>query len=160
MKKLRTISKATLSLLLCCAMLSCVAFAAGPVEVYHVGDVTITFGGEAPTIMPQANQKVLLGGDFIFSSTRKFYPIRTDPNDGSNLSLRVDNFGSTNIRVTYTIKVGNEPEVEVMKEIPPIAYVYGSATSEAGGLNCTVTIEVEPVNAGETGHAYISVLQY
>lgn len=159
MKKLRTISKAALSLLLCCAMLSCAAFAAGPVKVYHVGDVTITFGGEAPAVEPQANETVLLGGDFTFNSALEFAPIYTNPKNGSDLSLRVDNFGNTNIRVSYTIKVKGEPEVKLTQEISPFAYVYGNATSKAGGLDCSVSIKVEPVNAGETGYAYVSVVQ-
>lgn len=159
MKKIHTIGKAALSLLLCCAMLSCAAFAAGPVKVYHLGDVTVTFGGEAPVIDPQANETVLLGGNFTFNSALEFAPIHTNPKNGSDLSLRIDNFGNTNIRVSYTIKVKGEPELHLSEQISPLACVYGNATSQSGGLECSVSIKVEPVNAGETGCAYVSVVQ-
>lgn len=160
MKKIRTIGKATLSLLLCCAMLSCTAFASGQVEVYHLGDVTITFGSEPPAIEPLADEIILLGKDnYTFSSFQEF-SVNTKPEDGSDLSLRIDNYGNTNIKVLYTIKVEGEQELKLKREISPFANVYGTATSKAGGLKCAVNIEIEPANAGETCTASICVKQW
>lgn len=159
MKKIRTIGKAALSLLLCCAMLSCAAFAAGPVEVYHLGDLTITFGGEPLAIEPR---------DYLWHKSVPCYGSHyteafsraTDPNDGDNLSVRVDSIGGIEIEVKCTIRYSNGGKFEKTDVISPSGYFYVDITGNGNGVNCDVTIQVKAYNANETGTANVSVKQW
>lgn len=158
MKKIRTIGKATLSLLLCCAMLSCTAFASGQVEVYHLGDLTITFGGEPPAIEPRDyswHKSVSCDG----SGYTTAYHHATNPNDGDNLSIRVDSIGGIDIEVKCTITAPDGREVIKTDVISPSGYFHFDITGNGNGVDCTVDIQVKAYYANESGTANVYVQQ-
>lgn len=164
MKKIRSAGKAALSLLLCCVMLSCTTFAAGPVEVCHLGNgITVTFGGKAPDIEPYAAKKVDLISMSVNcgNSYTIIPPVTTRAEDGSRLSLRVDSTGGTDVEVKCTLTMSNGEKITRSNVIaPPNYFLVEVSNNNGAGLVCTVDVQVRAFQSGETGTAFIYMKQW
>lgn len=161
MKRVRNVGKMVLSLLLCCAMFNCTAFAAGP-KTIQVGNVIIESGYAPTNIMPLREEHVFANGSYSCTSTRAYKVSGTCRSvNGDYLKVRITNTGDADLSIKYvvTVKGTSVPDDDILT---PAKGVYESLshTMDGTGLDCTFTLEITSNSRNKTGNFDVYVSQY
>lgn len=161
MKTTRKMGKRLLSLLLCCVMLGCTAFAAAPNEI-RVGDLIISTNPDAginPLFLGPSHK--LFDASSSSTSSRPFvYLVNTDPDLGSRMEIKVENTGDTVINVELTITASSGSPLTLDQNLNPGAAFDRVVSQKDGlGLDCSISLTVKPVKTGVIGNFYVSIYQ-
>lgn len=160
MKNTRSLGKKFLCLLLCCAMLSCTAFAASP-EKIQVGDVVITVNAEEAGLLTRAERHVFVETSGTCTFSRPFTVSGTCREvNGNHLYFGVINDGDTDLNIKLTITAG-EHTVILNDILTPEDLVYERTVDSLtdGGLTCSFTLEITARRSGQTGYYDVYVAQ-
>lgn len=154
MKTARKFGRMALYLLLCCVMLNCTAFAAGP-EVVQFGDVTITLDAPVPDVMPLAKKLIIIDnepGDCTYNTAYKIGD-STDPKYGNFMVIQVTNTGSVPINITVTYTMDGQSYTSSVYTLTPETKVYSatSDTNTAAGLDISFEIRITSAIPGTMG---------
>lgn len=162
MKSVRNFGRMALSLLLCCAVLTCTAFAA-ETEVFHLGNVTIVSNHAPSEIMPLKELHLFYDnevGTCTFNSGRK-YPGTCRAVNGDYLALQVTNTGNTDLKIRFSVTIDGDT-VAVNEILTPQQRVYSTSafTKDGSGLNCTFEVEILSADRLKSGDYTIYAAQY
>lgn len=149
-------------MLLCCAMLASTAFGTEMKQV-RVGDVIISTDDTNAAIKPlsRAGGKVFLNTSATATSSKSFsFSGNCKPEDGSHLSIIIDNTGDTDFNVRFSLTSNGESYTKtdlVTPEDPVYTQPAWSATDD--GLHCSFSIQITPRRSDETAHFDIYIAQ-
>lgn len=161
MKNTRKFGRIVLSFLLCCTMINCTAFAAGP-EVIQVGNVTIVSGLTPTGIMPLREEHRFFNetGSCTYNTASTFSGI-CHPVNGDYLKVIITNTGDADLAIRFGVTVdGDTGAVNEILTTEKEVYETSAFRKDGTGLDCTFTIDIKSNQRGKIGDFYIYVVQY
>ena len=148
------------ALVLCCAMLTGTAMAAGPLDsprVVKLNDVTVVFGAERPDVMPLSVNAEETFVNEVMTRTSAYSISRTcNAANGNYLGLTVENRGTTDLKITVSITMNGQTvrDSQIVKartagQATWPSYFTSAVDQNGAGLTCSFTYTVEPNIRGQ-----------